>query len=137
MPKKRRNGGKDRCGRGHVGWVRCSNCGRCVPKDKAVKKYQVRNMVEAAAHGDLAAASVYPSGTYTLPKVYIKQQYCISCAVHARYVRSRSKEKRRVRAPAARARPGQKLPGTGKPQKGVKRSQRRLPEVARVAAMRR
>ncbi len=137
MPKKRRNGGKDRKGRGHVKWVRCSNCGRCVPKDKAVKKFQVRNMVEAAAQGDLAAASIYPSGTFTIPKLYIKTQYCISCAVHARLVRSRAVVKRRVRAPAARPRPGQKLVGTGKPQKGVKRSQRRDPEVARIAAMRR
>ena len=136
MPKKRRNGGKDRYGRGAAKFVRCSNCRRCVPKDKAVKKFQVRNMVEAAAQGDLAAASVYPSGTYTLPKLYIKQQYCISCAVHARYVRSRSAAKRRVRAPAVKSRPGVKVKGPGKPQKGVKPSQRRLPEVSRIAAMR-
>ena len=34
---------------------------------------------------------------YTLPKLYIKQQYCVSCAVHGRIVRARKAEDRRIR----------------------------------------
>jgi small subunit ribosomal protein S26e len=99
-------------------------------QDKAISRFQVRNMVETAAQRDVKEASVYE--TYVIPKMYVKLVYCVSCAVHAHVVRSRPAVQRRVRDPPMRLRFGEAKPNVGKPQKGVKKSARckaKLPEL--------
>jgi len=83
MTVKRRNHGRNRKGRGHVGTlVVCDGCGCKPPKDKAIKRFQVRNIVDNSSMRDIRDASAYD--VYTVPKMYMKMQYCVGCAVHRR-----------------------------------------------------
>lgn len=95
MASKRRNNGRSKKNCGHVRAVRCVNCGRCVPKDKAIKRFNVRNMVDIGSRNDIRENSIIEG--YNIPKTYIKQIHCISCAIHSRIIRSRAKEDRKIR----------------------------------------
>ncbi|RLM98872.1 40S ribosomal protein S26 [Panicum miliaceum] len=99
MTFKRRNGGRNKHGRGHVKYIRCSNCAKCCPK---------------ARQGDQEVSG------YVLPKLYAKVHHCVSCAIHAHIVRVRSREKRRDRKPPERFRRREDRPagGQGGPRPG-------------------
>merc|ERR1711920_1091911 len=107
MVKKRRHSGRNKPAgaRGHVRRVRCETSGCLIPKDKAVKRYVVRNIVDASALRDMQDASVIKG--YALPKLYRKVYYSISAAIHSKVVRVRSVQDRRVRTPPPRFRPQQ------------------------------
>ena len=90
MPSKRRNNGRAKKNKGHSNVIRCLNCGRVCPKDKSIKRFQMRNMVDESSKRDIKDNYAYDDSNFQLPKIYVKQCYCVSCAIHARVVRVRS-----------------------------------------------
>jgi len=100
MPVKRRNHGRNKNNRGYVKYIVCVNCGRLCPKDKAVKRFTIRDIVDASSKKDLEENRAFE--TYIIPKLYIKMQYCIGCAIHSRIVKLRPVAERKNRLPPQR-----------------------------------
>ena len=45
----------------------------------------IRGTDDFCGLGDISDASVFPE--YSVPKMYLKLQYCVSCAIHGKIVR--------------------------------------------------
>jgi small subunit ribosomal protein S26e len=97
MPKKRRNNGRNKANKGNSLSVNCNNCTRLVPKDKAIKRFVIKNIVDGSSKRDIMEASAYTDEQADMPKLYMKNQWCVACAIHARVVKVRQTEDKRIR----------------------------------------
>ena len=105
MPTKRRNHGRNKKGRGNVTRVRCTVTGKAIPKDKAIRKMKISKLVGDACERDIQEHSVFTAAAREMefgngsfmPKIFVKEYYCIEAAVHKKFVKVRSRTMRRVR----------------------------------------
>lgn len=98
MPKKRRNNGRNKANKGNAINVNCNNCTRLVPKDKAIKRFIIKNLVDGSSKRDIEEASAYTGDeAHAMPKLFMKNQWCVACAIHARIVKVRTTEDKRIR----------------------------------------
>ena len=72
MPSKRRNNGRSKKNRGNTKNVVCINCGRQVGKDKAIKRFSVRDMIDGSSKKDIRDAIPYENAMFVIPKLYVK-----------------------------------------------------------------
>ncbi|XP_044972371.1 uncharacterized protein LOC123439753 [Hordeum vulgare subsp. vulgare] len=70
------------------------------PQDKAIKRYSVKNIVAAEGIRNFNEACVLEG--YHLPKIYIKERWCIGCAIHRKEIGVRARKERKTRAPPGR-----------------------------------
>ena len=57
---------------------------------KAIKRFQMKAIVDASSKKDIQEASAYKKEAFHMPKIYIKNYYSVSAAIHSRIVRVRS-----------------------------------------------
>jgi small subunit ribosomal protein S26e len=89
MVVKRRNHGRNKNNKGKSVSIQCGNCMRLCPKDKAIKRFVIKNLVDSSSKRDIEEASAYTGQEepYVLPKIFVKNEWCVACAIHSRVVR--------------------------------------------------
>lgn len=89
MPKKRKNGGKNRHNRGNVRSITCDVTGKRVPKDKAVKRFYSKPLINSHHMKDIKDASYYHR--FQAPRLYKQQKFSVKSAQYHRVVKRRPK----------------------------------------------
>ena len=90
MPKKRQNRGRHKGSKGHVEYIHCDNCGRLIPKDKAICVTRWYTPVDPQLARELEKKGAI------IMKYPVTKCYCVSCAVHYGIVKVRPEHERKV-----------------------------------------
>ncbi|AIB09843.1 40S ribosomal protein S26 (nucleomorph) [Lotharella oceanica] len=94
MVRKRRNRGRSKHNRGHTRRIHCEEKNTLTPRDKAIKKLNIKNFTDPFATIELLNAILLPR--YQIPKLYSYVFYCISYAYKKKIVKSRPKKHRNI-----------------------------------------
>jgi len=93
MPKKRKNRGRGKGGKGKESLVQCEMCGALIPRSKAKKITKRISFVDPQLEKELKKkGAIIP--TYTTTR-YV----CIRCAISLGIVKVRSREERKKKEP--------------------------------------
>lgn len=97
MPKKRKNRGRHKGDKGKESVVYCDNCGRRVPRSKAVRV----TVPYSPVPGDLAKDLEKQGALIT--RYYVTKTYCVNCAIYMGILKVRSENERKTeKRPVAR-----------------------------------
>ena len=91
MAKKRKSGGRAKGQSGSKHRVACDKCGRLVPADKIKKVTKRTNLVDWQLQRELEKDGAFIGGSTTV------QNLCVSCAIHTRRIKIRSRNDRKKR----------------------------------------
>ncbi|OYT26226.1 MAG: 30S ribosomal protein S26e [Thermoprotei archaeon ex4572_64] len=89
MPKKRKNRGRRKGDKGAESHVYCDNCGRMVPRSKAVRVTMPYSPVPADLAKELEKQGAI------IPRYQVTKTLCISCAIFYGVIKVRSEEERK------------------------------------------
>lgn len=89
MPKKRKNRGRHKGDKGKEPMVYCDNCGKLVPRSKAVRV----TVPYSPVPGDLAR-ELEKQGAI-VPRYYVTKTYCINCAIYLGILKVRAEDERK------------------------------------------
>ncbi|MCC6019846.1 MAG: 30S ribosomal protein S26e [Thermoproteaceae archaeon] len=93
MPKKRKNRGRKKGDKGKEPVVHCDNCGKLMPRSKAIRITVPHSPVPP----DLAK-ELEKQGTI-IHRYLVTKTYCINCAVFFGIIKVRAREERKRRVP--------------------------------------
>ncbi len=89
MPKKRKNRGRHKGDKGKEGYVQCDNCGKLVPRSKAV-----RVTVPVMPVDPQLARELEKQGAI-IPRYRVTKTLCINCAIFYGVIKVRPEEERK------------------------------------------
>jgi len=97
MPKKRKNRGRNKGGKGKEPRVHCDGCGALIPRSKAIKVTRRMSLIDPQLERELRNQGAL------IPTYKVTKYLCVNCAIFQGVIKIRPREERKRRVPLGRA----------------------------------